>query len=134
MCTVLAVFGLCMLCVYYACCVCPVPVRAEVTLRGLLVDGNSAQDGGGLSLFSAFAYVSNCVFRNNHVELTVASESSLGGGVSCMSSRLAITSSTLTANQAVGGYGGALFSLFCSPTITNVTIDSNWANHGIASL
>lgn len=87
-------------------------------LSNVTFSANSADNGGGLSLFSSFPAF-------NQVSL-IGNSADEGGGMYLDGSNPKMTNITLNGNEAVSG--GALFVLNSKPTLVNATITNNLAD------
>jgi hypothetical protein len=116
--------------------------QANLTLKNMIVTGNSAETGGGISNFSGALTIINSTISNNHAD------TGSGGGIES-SADLTVVNSTINGNSALrnagvdlnGGSAGFINSTFSSNSavtdggafgnggrpavLTNVTVTNN---------
>ncbi len=98
---------------------------SHLTLTNVHVTGNTAGNGGGVSLAFADGVFTNCTFSNN--TSTGASGGGSGGGI-FNSGSLTVTNSTISGNTSAGFGGGIRSAANTVMTVTNSTISGNTAN------
>lgn len=116
---------------------------AQIRIRNCIISGNTANQGGGIALYSSSAVIEGCTISGNVAGLH-------GGGIYCFESTLKLRNSHIGDNDAwVGGggiccydssadikncvisgndgfdYGGGFSSNYSSATFTNCTIEQN---------